>query len=217
MKEKAMNESIDLKEVLRLHERWINGDKDGRRANLGVANLRGADLRGANLGVANLLGANLGVANLRGADLRGADLRGANLRGADLGVANLRGADLRGADLRGANLLGADLGVANLRGADLRGANLGVANLCGADLAYATFDDRIFCLDRIGSVKRRTTYNATKDIVWCGCFEGTFEEWVAKIRKSYPDESNVYRKEYEAAIAYFKAVVEANEENAQNG
>ena len=137
-----MDENIDLKEVLRLHERWINGDKDGRRADLSDANLRGADLRGA------------------------------------------------------------DLGRAYLSGADLRGA---------------TFDDRIFCLDRIGSVKRRTTYNASKNIVWCGCFRGTFEEWVAKIRKTYPDDNNVYRKEYEAAIVFFKTVAEANEENAQNG
>lgn len=122
-----MDENIDLKEVLRLHELWINDYKDGRRADLNGAYLSGADLSGA------------------------------------------------------------------------------------------TFDDRIFCLDRIGSVKRRTTYNATKDIVWCGCFRGTFEKWVAKIRETYPDENNVYRKEYEAAIAFFKAVAETNEEKAQNG
>ena len=142
-----MDENIDLKEVLRLHERWINDDKDGRRA----------------------------------------DLSGACLRAADLDHAYLGGADLRGADLR------------------------------DADLSCATFDDRIFCLDRIGSVKRRTTYNASKNIVWCGCFKGTFEEWVAKIRKTYPDENNVYRKEYEAAIVFFKTVAAANEEKAQNG
>ena len=197
-----MDESIDLKEVLRLHELWINDDKDGRRANLSGADLRGADLRGANL--------------------RDADLRVANLRDADLGRAYLGGADLRCANLRdaylgGANLSGADLGRAYLGGADLRCANLSGADLSGADLRGATFDDRIFCLDRIGSFKRRTTYNATKDIVWCGCFKGTFEEWVAKIRTTYPDENNVYRKEYEAAIAFFKTVAEANEENAQNG
>ena len=95
--------------------------------------------------------------------------------------------------------------------ADLSGANLSGANLSGANLRGATFDDRIFSVDRIGSVKRRTTYNATKDIVWCGCFKGTFEEWIAKIHTTYPDENNVYRKEYEAAIAFFKAVAEANE------
>ena len=115
-------------------------------------------------------------------------------------------ADLRDADLRDADLRDADLRDANLRCADLTGTFLR-----GADLSGAAFDDHIVCLDRIGSEKRRTTYNATKDIVWCGCFRGTFEEWVAKIRATYPDENNVYRKEYEAAIAYFKAVAGANE------
>ena len=135
--------------------------------------------------------------------LRCADLSGAYLNGANLGDAYLVGANLSGADLRGANLRCADL-----NGAYLGGANLVGANLSGADLRGATFDDRIFCLDRIGSSKRRTTYNATKDIVWCGCFKGTFEEWIAKIRETYPDEKNVCRKEYEAAIAYFKTLAE---------
>lgn len=132
-----MSKIIDLKEVLRLHERWINGYKDGRLADLSHAYLNYADLRDA---------------------------------------------DLSGADLRGADL-----------------------------------DDHIVCLDRIGSAKRRTTYNATKDIVWCGCFKGSFEEWVAKIRETYPNKNAIYRKEYEAAIAFFKTVAAANEEKAQNG
>lgn len=192
-----MDENIDLKEVLRLHERWINDDKDGRRADLSDADLVGANLSCADLSCANLSGADLSDADLRGADLRGANLRGANLRGA-----YLRGAYLCGSCLTGAGLSGADLRYANLR---------------GADLSYATFDDSIFCLDRIGSFKRRTTYNASKNIVWCGCFRGTFEEWVAKIRETYPDDNNVYRKEYEAAIAFFKTVAEVNQEKAQNG
>lgn len=171
-----MDKSIDLKEVVRLHERWLKGYADGRCADFSQGDLRGA--------------------NLRWADLSNADLRGADLCGANLSCTDLRGADLCDAYLCGANLYGADLWDANLG---------------GADLSYATFDDRIFCLDRIGSVKRRTTYNATKDIVWCGCFTGTFKEWVAKIRKTYPGENDVYRKEYEAAIAYFKAIAKASE------
>ena len=79
----------ELDKVLELHEKWLDGDKAGKRAVLLGANLRGANLRGADLL----------DANLRGADLRGADLIYANLRGA-----NLRGADLNGADLRGANI-----------------------------------------------------------------------------------------------------------------
>ena len=187
-----MDENIDLKEVLRLHELWLKGYADGRCAYLCCSDLSGAYLRDA---------------DLRCADLCYADLRGACLRDADLRCANLNKADLRGAYLCDANLHCANLNEADLNETDLS----------GADLSYATVRERIFCLDRIGSAKRRTTYNATKDIVWCGCFTGTFKEWIAKIRKTYPDENNVYRKEYEAAIAFFKAVAEANEGEAQNG
>lgn len=69
----------ELQEVLRKHERWLEGN-----AEEGKADLREADLRGA---------------NLLGANLRWADLRGANLRGADIREALFRWADLRGADL----------------------------------------------------------------------------------------------------------------------
>ena len=114
----------NLNEILENHRKWLCCDADGKRADLGGANLRGANLRGANLGGANLRGADLGGANLRGADLGGADLGGANLYRADLGGANLYRANLRGAnlyraDLGGANLYRADLGGANLRGAKI--------------------------------------------------------------------------------------------------
>ena len=96
-KEYHMN--IDLKSILDLHDKWINGEVSGQKANLRGANLRGANLRYANLENADLGGANLG----------GADLRGVNLRYANLGDAGLRYADLRGANLEGANLEGANL------------------------------------------------------------------------------------------------------------
>ena len=121
-----------LKEILDLHQKWLNGEEGGAKANLRCADLRGADLRGADLRGADLSGANLRCADLRCADLRGADLRGANLRGVNLRRADLRGADLRGANLSGADLLDADLRGANLSGADLRGANLSGVNLWGA-------------------------------------------------------------------------------------
>ena len=191
-----------LDEILKKHAAWLNYKDGGERADLSCAYLSDA----------NLSDADLSCAYLRGADLRGAYLSRADLRGADLS-----GANLSDANLSGANLSDANLSCAYLRGADLRGADLSRADLRGADLSGANLDDHIVCLDRIGSAKRRTTYNATKDIVWCGCFTGTFDEWVAKIRTTYPDKKNVYRREYEAAIAFFKAVAKANEENAQNG
>lgn len=92
-------------------------------------------------------------------------------------------------------------------------ADLRYADLRGADLSYTNLDDHIICLDRIGSAKRKTTYNATKDIVWCGCFTGTFAQWCYKIKNEYPKD-NVYRKEYEAAIAYFKTIVDANKKDS---
>ena len=56
-----------LKNILDLHQKWLNNEYGGVRV----------DLRGANLCGANLRGANLCGANLRGANLRETDLRGA--------------------------------------------------------------------------------------------------------------------------------------------
>ena len=84
----------DITNIIEGHRKWLAGKKDGARADLRDADLRGADLRGA---------------TLRGADLRCADLRGATLTDADLRGADLTDADLRGADLRGADLADADL------------------------------------------------------------------------------------------------------------
>ena len=57
-------EEKQLENVLELHQKWINKDPGGDRADLREADLRGADLWRADLW----------RADLRGADLRGADL-----------------------------------------------------------------------------------------------------------------------------------------------
>ena len=115
---------LGIKEILDLHQKWLNNEENGVRADLSYADLSGANLSGANLRGANLRGANLSGANLRDADLRGANLSYADLSYADLSCANLRRANLSYADLSGANLSGANLRGANLSGANLRGANL---------------------------------------------------------------------------------------------
>ena len=79
----------NLNEILQKHQKWMDGEDDGKRADLRSADLRGADL----------CGAGLCSADLRSADLRSADLRGVDLCGADLRSADLCGADLRGADI----------------------------------------------------------------------------------------------------------------------
>jgi hypothetical protein len=146
-----------FKEMLSLHQKWLNNEPDGVRANLAGANLEGADLRranlynaylvranlkganlvGANLVWANLVDANLAGANLAGANLEGADLRRANLYNAYLVRANLKGANLERANLAWANLENANLESANLEWADLDGTNLFRANLFRANLAWA--------------------------------------------------------------------------------
>lgn len=49
----------ELKKVLELHEKWLNDEEGGVRANLWGADLQGADLRKANLRRADLWGADL--------------------------------------------------------------------------------------------------------------------------------------------------------------
>ena len=74
----------ELRDILQKHIKWLNGERDGEKANLSGANLYGADLYGANLSGANLSGANLSGANLYEANLSGANLYEANLSGANL-------------------------------------------------------------------------------------------------------------------------------------
>ena len=75
----------ELKQILEKHKIYITtSGKEGERAYLNRADLRGADLSGADLSRANLEGADLSWANLSGADLKGANLSRANLSGANL-------------------------------------------------------------------------------------------------------------------------------------
>jgi uncharacterized protein YjbI with pentapeptide repeats len=83
----------ELKDILEQHHLWVESDyKQGERANLHGADLRGVNLHGADLRGVNLQGVNLQGVNLHGADLRGVNLHGANLHGANLDRADLRGA-----------------------------------------------------------------------------------------------------------------------------
>ena len=154
--------SVELKAILDLHEKWLIKEPDGKRANLYMADLRGADLSGAYLSGAKLSGADLRGADLSGADLSGTNLRGTNLIGADLSGCNLGCADLSGSnlcranlscaylymvnlsrtilsysDLSNADLCCADLSASDINGADLSGADLSGADLSGADLSGA--------------------------------------------------------------------------------
>ena len=130
-----MNEK-EFDNVYLLHQKWLNKEDGGVRADLSGLDLRGMDMRWKNLEQAILGSTNLGVANLENVNLSGANLRYANLTGVNLRCANLCDADmyhvdLTGADLRWTNMEGADLSFADISGADLFGANLRDANIAG--------------------------------------------------------------------------------------
>jgi hypothetical protein len=105
---------IDLNLILELHQKWLNNEEGGERANLS-----GVDLSKVNLSKANLSKVNLSKANLSKANLSKADLSGVDLSWTNLSEANLSGAVLYGAVLFKANLSGAILKQANLCGANL--------------------------------------------------------------------------------------------------
>ena len=150
----------NLKEILDLHKKWLNGDVDGKRAILLRANLQDADLQGA--------------------DLRNAELWGADLQGADLWNTNLQGACLQSTNLQNANLDGANLQNANLRDADLRGADLsGAKNIpdlswtsivpeCGSFIGWKKVGKFIIKLKILESAKRS---NATGRKCRCSAAE----------------------------------------------
>lgn len=135
-----------LDAVLHAHKLWLAG-REGKRACLDGADLRGArlteaDLRKADLRRCCLAGADLRSARLKGANLQGAQLDGAYLQGADLEEARLTGARLQDADLRqaylgGTSLKGLDLDGADLDGTHLQRADLREARLAGARLSNA--------------------------------------------------------------------------------
>ena len=110
--------------ILKKHLLWLDGDKNGVRADLSEADLRGRRLEMVNLSRANLAGANFENAWLTNSCLYGANLRDANLARTILCNSKLTSSFLKGADLTCANLR-----KATVTNADLRGANLFCANV----------------------------------------------------------------------------------------
>lgn len=120
----------------------------------------------------------------------------------------MMGACLLDVDLRDANLRKANLKCANLKGANLKGADLRSGDLYSAELS-----EKILQVGPIGSRRDYTLYNATSNVVQCGCWNdgigGTLEEFRERINEVYPEEKEStlkYRREYLAMIAYFETV-----------
>jgi len=145
----------DIIKILNLHQKWLNNEPTGVRANLYGANLYVANLYGANLARANLCGANLARANLCGANLYGANLYGANLARANLCGANLYGANLARANLCGANLCGANLYEANLK--DTKLPHFQICPTNDSFTAWKKLSNGVICKLRVTKNAKRTS------------------------------------------------------------
>lgn len=124
----------ELDKILEAHQKWLNREKDGVRADLHDADLNGVNLRNANLNSANMFNVNLHGANLNCAYLGNTDLSYANLSGADLHAVYMGGANLSHANLSDTNLECARFDYADLRYTNLSDANLVETKLTGAEL-----------------------------------------------------------------------------------
>ncbi|WP_206378228.1 pentapeptide repeat-containing protein [Sneathiella limimaris] len=123
-KEQIAARSRYLLKTLTTHHQWLQGNREGQRADLSAEDLAGANLEGRNLTMVSLANANLSGANLKNANLTGADLTGADLSGADL-----QGSDLSNASLAEANLIGSNLCNVILHSTDFWRANLARAQI----------------------------------------------------------------------------------------
>ena len=79
----------------------------------------------------------------------------------------------------------------------------GDARVCGD--ACVSGNDDYLCIKGLGSCYRNTTFYRTKDngvSVVCGCFNGTLNEFVAKVEETHGNSK--YAKEYLAAVKVVK-------------
>ena len=92
---------------------------------------------------------------------------------------------------------------ANLYGADLRGANLYGADL-GEEWGKLEKNTDIFIAGPLGSRSGYTTFFHTDKgiFVCCGCFRGTIDEFVAKVKETHND--NEHARNYLAIVEFVK-------------
>ena len=125
-----------LDEVLDKHEKFVNNQRDGERAQSGMHDLSHLDMAGKNLSRAELTGGILNYYNLSGAMMNDEDMRDGVLlkstaEGSDLtpivhdeASAGMEKTTLKGADMTWAKLIRANLTKANLVGVMLSGVTI---------------------------------------------------------------------------------------------
>jgi len=125
MANRISNDQLDM--ILEKHKLWLNGEKEGEKADLSGINLSYNELPQVNLQWANLSNTDLSYASVVKGNFSHANMIGAicchtNFFMADLRYANLSCADLSKAKLESTDLLGAILNGTDLRVAYLDGS-----------------------------------------------------------------------------------------------
>lgn len=148
----------EIKGIVALHKKWLDGEDCGERANFTNQGLICKNLSDELLCQAYFTEARLKYTLLIDANLKGADFSGANLFSAGLENANLQGANFAGANLFGAFLSGANL--TNIKvSPDTQGLFLACPSH-GAFTAFKRASDYIVVLEIPADAKRSsaTTY-----------------------------------------------------------
>ena len=198
MKAKISQEQLDL--IIESHGKWLRGEDGGERADLSFKDISGANMSGADMRRANMSGANMIDADMSGANMRRANMSGANMGGANMIDANMRRANMSGADMRRANMSGA-----NMSDADMIDANMIDACVWDTNFGGTKLNSRWVVVAQIGSRKGTTYYDKANDVIRCGCFKGTLQEFKEAVEREHSDHP-VYLAEYLAAITYIKAI-----------
>ena len=115
--------TAELSKALQEHQRYLKGQRQGRRLDLSFRRMTGMVLPNLNMQDSELRGS-----LWRNCTLNGTNLRGANLFCADFTGAKLVGCDFQKADLRGTRFDGANLTEAMFDGADCREGIMFVAS-----------------------------------------------------------------------------------------
>ena len=168
-------------------------------ANLSRANFDHADLESAVLRRANMTYVNLAEATTRRAHFTNATFEGAHFDGVDFTGSKLAKARLDGIHL-GHGIV--------LCWVDVRGTNIPLFGLAQTSLSETFTNKRYIQVVGIGSRKGTTTYIGEDDLLVCGCFSGTVDEFEAQVKKTYVHESQ-YFQESLGVIAYFRSLRDA--------
>ena len=104
-----------------------------------------------------------------------------------------------------------DCRFANFEGANFVGAKkLNSAQIWDTNLGGTTLDGRWVVVAQIGSRKGTTYYDKANDIIRCGCFKGTLDEFAEAVEREHSDHPQ-YLAEYRAAITYIKEICKIEE------